>query len=73
LAVELNPLVAEIEVCSRYGFGFMEPLSVTVPLGSSASCAGSRQRQAFAGAGPSSSGRNAADPNDMLAEGFGCD
>jgi hypothetical protein len=32
---------------------------------------GARRRLAFAGAGSSTSGRNAADADDMLAEGFG--
>jgi len=35
--------------------------------------AGARRRLAFAGIGSSSSGRNAADADDMLAEGFGRD
>ena len=34
---------------------------------------GARRRLAFAGVGSSSSGRSAADADDMLAEGFGRD
>jgi hypothetical protein len=34
---------------------------------------GGRRRLAFAGIGSSSSGRSAADADDMLAEGFGSD
>jgi hypothetical protein len=34
---------------------------------------GARRRLAFAGVGSSASGRNAADADDMLAEGFGRD
>jgi plasmid stability protein len=34
---------------------------------------GARRRLAFAGVGSSTSGRNAADADDMLAEGFGRD
>jgi hypothetical protein len=42
-------------------------------LGAHLPLSGARRRLAFAAVGSSSSGRNAADADDMLAEGFGRD